>query len=358
MMKRRSEEYALRKGLPRPPRRFMEDELPRGLRCRAQGRSQVGHDRRGGEPRGSRAPSGRIPLQPSPRPGRRASGRRHRGDGGPYAHGRRAQAGRHRPCALRRRHREVDLYRLLPTRQAAGRSGGDPRGQGHRPGRAALHRLARRGRVLLRDREPHALDGQGNPRARQLPNAPDPARPAQDPRAQTRPPASPRALRRREERAARRPPVHPRPARRDSAARPVRRPQMRGDLRPALDERRFQAPHGAHHERHRRAALLQRLPQGAEEPGRHEGAAHRGRAHGGAGAPTGGAGGPLPRCRRPVHGRHLRRRRHRRRVHGAEICQPAVQDVRADVQHRRRKVRPAPPAAHLRHRAHHVRGQP
>ncbi|MFR4803431.1 MAG: hypothetical protein ACLT98_09015 [Eggerthellaceae bacterium] len=43
----------------------MEDELPRGLRCRAQGRSQVGHDRRGGEPRGSRAPSGRIPLQPS-----------------------------------------------------------------------------------------------------------------------------------------------------------------------------------------------------------------------------------------------------------------------------------------------------
>ena len=66
----------------------------------------------------------------------------------------------------------------------------------------------------------------------------------------------------------------------------------------------------------------------------------------------------LPRCRRPVHGRHLRRRRHRRRVHGAEICQPAVQDIRADVQHRRRKVRPAPPAAHLRHRAHHVRGQP
>ena len=55
---------------------------------------------------------------------------------------------------------------------------------------------------------------------------------------------------------------------------------MRGDLRPALDERRFQAPHDAHHERHRRAALLQRLPQGAEEPGRHEGAAHRGRAHG------------------------------------------------------------------------------
>lgn len=68
--------------------------------------------------------------------------------------------------------------------------------------------------------------------------------------------------------------------------------------------------------------------------------------------------GALPRCRRPVHGRHLRRRRHRRRVHGAEICQPAVQDIRADVQHRRRKVRPAPPAAHLRHRAHHVRGQP
>lgn len=218
-MKGRREGHALRKGLPRPPRRFMEDELPRGLRCRAQGRSQVGHDRGGGEPRGSRAPCGRIPLQPPPRPGRRAAGRSHRGDGGPHAHGRRAQAGRHRPCARRRRHREVDACRLLPPRQAPGRPGGDSRGQGHRPGRAALRRLARRGRVLLRDREPYALDGQGHPRARQLPNAPAPARPAQDPRAQARPPAPPRALRGGEERASRRPPVHPRPA----AARPASR---------------------------------------------------------------------------------------------------------------------------------------